>query len=378
MQRETTPTHELRSLRDFANREQHSLWETNPHHRQSPKGFRPFGPLVAAQMDKQRRDKIVREKLGKLDRRANINSLDGKLSSTSAIPPVKKKTGRSFLRGFRPLSMGHSHSSHSHAPSPEMVHTNSFDSTRTLEDVDFITPAKPTMVVSIVDSKLATVANCPRSFVFQLTSDEGAKYILQAPSASAVESWMSTLQKASRTYSEKRRTVLEGTTLDVLKEAYEPQVASRSANKHPSSGALTLSSASEFPRFSETDGVGSHPCPVAVYGVDLREILRRESASYDSVPRVVERLLIEIERRGLDEQGIYRIRAYACPLFPSLRHSGLTCRHSFGLDHQPVRAPPSPRCNIRSTGTRRSGLTTSTSTSSVAHLSCGSARSPSR
>ena len=256
LQRETTPTHDLRALRDFATREQQQLCETSPHHRHLPKGFRPFGPLVAAQMDKQRRDKTVRDKLGKLDRWSNVHSLDGgKLSSSMSTTQPKKKTGRNLFRGFRPLSMGHSHSSHGHSPSPELVHANSFDSTRTLDDVDFVTPAKPAMVVSIVDSRVSTVDNCPRSFVFQLTSDEGAKYILQAPSAAAVESWTSTLQKASRTYSERRRTVLDG--FDALKEVNEPQVSSQKISKHHTSGqsialtpGLVLSAADCFAFFS--------------------------------------------------------------------------------------------------------------------------------
>jgi len=236
MERETTTAFDLRSLRDFAVREQHALCETTPHHRHLPKGFRPFNSLVSAQLEKQRRDKIARERLGKVDRRSTQEKEDvgsGRLSVGTA-PQTKKKGTRSFLRGFRPLSIGHSHHH-------ELSRINSFDSTKSIDDLDFVPVGKASIVVSIVDSQVSELLNPPRSFVFQLASDEGARHIVQAPSAVAMEAWITSLKQASRSYSEKRRTLLDGVQLEALKEVNEPQqITSRQTAKHPSSGSLSI------------------------------------------------------------------------------------------------------------------------------------------
>ena len=238
MERETTTAFDLRSLRDFAVREQHALCETSPHHRHLPKGFRPFNSLVSAQLEKQRRDKIARERLGKVDRRSTPSGTikekedvgSGRLS-VGTTTQTKKKGTRSFLRGFRPLSMGHSHHH-------ELSHTNSFDSTKSIDDLDFVPVGKASIVVSIVDSQVSELPNPPRSFVFQLASDEGARYIIQAPSAVAMDAWVTSLKQASRSYSEKRRTLLDGAQLEALKEVNEPQqITSRQTAKHPRSGS---------------------------------------------------------------------------------------------------------------------------------------------
>jgi hypothetical protein len=116
-----------------------------------------------------------------------------------------------------------------------------FETVKTLEELDFVPYGKPSNVVSIVDSKVAVLINTPRSYVFKLACDDGAKHTLQAPTKQLLDKWMQTVADVSRSSSARRRTmVLSDGKLSPLTEAKNPLEAEVLPPYGPHPGTLLL------------------------------------------------------------------------------------------------------------------------------------------
>lgn len=123
---------------------------------------------------------------------------------------------------------------------------------------------KPSIIAGLGGARVSVWNNMQRSFVFHLTSQEGAKYLLQTTNAAELTEWIAHIERASRDYAPlKPMDARKGNVSNKGKAAVSP-----------------------------------------LYGRPLPELVEREG---HSVPTAVERMFAEIEARGLREQGIYRI-----------------------------------------------------------------------
>ncbi|KAN0060940.1 hypothetical protein ACQY0O_006674 [Thecaphora frezii] len=138
---------------------------------------------------------------------------------------------------------------------------------RTVEELMRMTPTqKPSLVAGLGGAQLAPWNNSQRSFVLHLTSEEGAKYLLQAPNQSEMNQWYTHISRIAKERAPRRPVELRKGGLG-------------KSNTH-----------------------GSIAAPL--YGIPLPAIVEREGSA---VPMAIEKMFAEIEARGLREQGIYRI-----------------------------------------------------------------------
>ncbi|KAF8161574.1 hypothetical protein B0H34DRAFT_701542 [Crassisporium funariophilum] len=247
----------------------------------SKKAIRPFHKVVAIQMEKNRRDKnlrirLQREKLQeqtKNDRRDDILNRamrPRKPISNAQKQHRNKKSMSAFLNFMRPISS---------AFGAEIPQTSGLK--RSASELDFASTGKPSLVLSVMDAQVAQFLNNERSYTFQLDTEDGGHYLLQAMSKRDMNKWLDTISRVTKMAAKRRLTYLGNSP--------KPQIA---------------------------DHIHHHPIvpsrdPKAVFGVELEFLLRRETESDQvppgTVPTIIEQCLSEVESRGLSEVGIYRI-----------------------------------------------------------------------
>ncbi|KAG5636991.1 hypothetical protein H0H81_006167 [Sphagnurus paluster] len=240
---------------------------------------RPFQKLVTAQMEKNRRDKNLRTRMQKekLYEQTRNEKRDELLNR--AMRPRKptvqkqhrsKKSMSAFLHFMRPISS---------AFGADI--TSSPTIKKTAAELDFTPSSKPSLVLSLVDARVAQFINNERSFTFQLDTEDGGHYLLQAINKRDMVKWIETISRVAKMAAKRRLTYLGSSP--------KPQLA---------------------------DHIHSHPIvpsrdPKAVFGVELEFLLQREAGNHPvdpgAIPSVVEQCLREVESRGLSEVGIYRI-----------------------------------------------------------------------
>ncbi|KAF9523713.1 hypothetical protein CPB83DRAFT_862338 [Crepidotus variabilis] len=246
----------------------------------SKKTTRPFQKVVAIQIEKNRRDKHLRTRLQREKQQEQARSERRDDALNKAMRPRKpaanglkqhrnKKSMSVFLNLMRPISSAFG------AEMPHIVPKKS------AAELDFPTTSKPSLVVNVLDAKVAQFINNERSYTFQLDTEDGGHYLLQTTTKREMTRWLETISKITNMAAKRRLTYLGNSP--------KPQIA---------------------------DHIHSHPIvasrdPKAVFGVELEFLLRRESErdsiAPDAVPAIIEQCLSEIETRGLSEVGIYRI-----------------------------------------------------------------------
>ncbi|KAJ7058275.1 rho GTPase activating protein 22 [Mycena amicta] len=266
------------------------------------RSVQPFQKTVAMQMEKNKRDRMLRSRLHKerVQEQTRIDKREDQLTRAmqKQAPPTpqqkhqrSKKSMSAFLHFIRPISsaFGNDHS----------FHTSS--TKRTPEELDFVPSGKPSLVVSLVDSRVTQFINNDRSFVLQIDSEDGGHYILQAVNKREMTKWLESINRVTQTTAKRRLTYL-GTP--------KPQIAD-----HLQNGPIAPSRD-----------------PHAVFGVDLAFLLRREVGSDEvppgTLPSVISRCLEEIETRGLTEVGIYRLAGSVSVVN--------TCRSVFNRGEDPI------------------------------------------
>ncbi|KAH9485798.1 Rho GTPase-activating protein 21 [Psilocybe cubensis] len=262
------------------------------------KAIRPFYRLVTAQVEKNRRDKTLRGRLQKekIQEQSRIERRDDLLNRAMMRGPRggsnkpisnphhqgqgqhqqkqhrNKKSMSAFLNFMRPISSAFVSSDNS----PQHLGLR-----RTPSKLDFATTGKPTLVLSILDAQVAQFINNERSYTFQLDTEDGGHYLLQATSKRDMTKWLETISRVTKNAAKRRLTYIGNSP--------KPQIA---------------------------DHIHSHPIvasrdPKAVFGVELEFLLRREAGSDHippgTVPVIIEQCLSAVEARGLMEVGIYRI-----------------------------------------------------------------------
>ncbi|KAF8124652.1 hypothetical protein K438DRAFT_2154213 [Mycena galopus ATCC 62051] len=234
------------------------------------RAVRPFQRTIALQVEKNRRDRTLRTRIlkervqeqTKNDKRDEV--LNKAMRKQPATPQQK-----------------HQRSKKSIAFTNETVHAPAVK--RTAEELDFVPAGKPSLVVSLVEARVAQFINNDRSFTFQLDTEDGGHYLLQALNKQEMRKWLDTIHRVTQTAAKRRLTYLGNPKPQLADHLHDPVAASRD--------------------------------PLAVFGVDLNYLLCRESGTDDippgTIPSLIERCLMEIETRGLTEVGIYRLAGAA-------------------------------------------------------------------
>jgi hypothetical protein len=247
------------------------------------KTVRPFQRLVAAQQEKYKRDKYLHDRLSKDKKQEQLRNerrddqINKAMRSRKPMTQVqkqhrmKKSYSSAFFQLMRPISSAFTDSMHATALK------------RSPAELDFSPSGKPSLVLSVVDARVAQFINNERSFTFQLDTEDGGHYLLQAISKQEMVRWIEQINRVAKLAAKRRLTYLGNSP--------KPQLADH-IHDHPSA-----TTASRDPR--------------AVFGVELEFLLEREAngaqPEIGSIPSVMLTCLSEVEFRGLSEVGIYRV-----------------------------------------------------------------------
>ena len=176
------------------------------------KVIRPFHKVVSIQIEKNRRDKNLRIRLQreKLQEQSKIERRDDLLNK--AMRPRKqplsivqkqnrnKKSMSAFLNFMRPISSAFG------AEMPSQQQTLALK--RTPSELDFPSTSKPSLVLSVMDAQVTQFINNERSYTFQLDTDDGGHYLLQAMSRREMNKWLETISRVTKMAAKRRLTYL--------------------------------------------------------------------------------------------------------------------------------------------------------------------------
>ncbi|KAI9239329.1 MAG: hypothetical protein BYD32DRAFT_459889 [Podila humilis] len=139
---------------------------------------------------------------------------------------------------------------------------------------------KPALVINLINSTCSVAYTyTKRDYVFKIVTEEGGQSLLQAQDYEDMLKWIRVMNEAAAEATAKRRTLLDiDESLQLSKEdamevtVVEPEKKGRNSGKY------------------------------FLFGVELRHLM-----SDGNVPMIVEKCITEIEKRGLEEVGIYRV-----------------------------------------------------------------------
>lgn len=215
-----------------------------------------FLNCLHSEMEKTKRDARQRESI---DRHAKeLKKASSKLKQPSAAPGVsgsmtssERRSGKSrfggFLKAVRPISMAFSSSFT--PPTEKTLHPDDLPDFSSVGDTRF----KLVASMNLVNASVAPLRSNREQSVFKIYSEGLQDLVLQAPSDASASEWIQTI---------------------------------RLAQKHAAMLAVMS------------------PTSTKVFGVPVGIVCEREGLPF---PHVVDVLLSEIEARGLDEVGLYRI-----------------------------------------------------------------------
>jgi len=141
----------------------------------------------------------------------------------------------------------------------------------------FITNQKPVLVITLAGAmNIGPAYNyTKRTNVLRITPEVGPQYLVQALDRPEMLMWINSLTLAAEAATNAKRR--SGAMVEDSEETIDPQLLE--LPKELSSGNL-------------------------VFGTSLEELARRDNAT---VPLIIEKCIAEVERRGLTEEGIYRV-----------------------------------------------------------------------
>ncbi|CAO1629751.1 unnamed protein product [Jaminaea pallidilutea] len=251
----------------------------------SYRAIRPLCKIALDQSDKQERDRNAYEGLrSALDAAKStaarspllpMSDVVGRTSTSSTNtlslppgnnPPMEKKSRRmtSLWRGTRGLGGALVSSSSTTLSNP--VSTRS-----TTSELLAATPTtqKASLVVGLGGAECSVWNNSQRSFIFHISSFDGQRILLQAATQQELAEWLSHIEKAVR------------------------------------EAAIVAPSPLIGPRRKIGRGNQAQSSPVMpLFGLDITTLVEREGRP---IPLGLQRMLAEVEARGLHEIGIYRI-----------------------------------------------------------------------
>lgn len=256
-----------------------------------------FNKLVTEQLEKLKRDMKERDRIDKewlnlqhklqkkqleqarlvekQDRKAGISNHNTKQPLQQPLQQQQQQQHvmprlNSFLRGLRTQSMVAS-------PLQHIFPVNhSFDAQQ-----PHLATTKASTVINLIHVTTSVASTyTKRDHVFRIVTEEGGQYLFQGMNRQDMLDWMHVINSSAREGAAKRQSVL----------AAESSVSSTISMDHHHSAA---------PSFNQRNQPASR---ASVYGVPLDNLMID-----GQVPLVVDKCIREIERRGLEEVGIYRV-----------------------------------------------------------------------
>jgi hypothetical protein len=223
---------DLRGIKDEAARE--GLQASVSGTPSAKKVARPFQRLAAAQVEKIKRDKFLRDRVTKEKRQEQLrhDKREDVLNKAfrPKLPPsaaqkqhrAKKSMSTAFFHFMRPISTAFTAESHTQATK------------RTPKELDFVPTGKPALVLSLVDAKVAHFINNERSFIFQLDTEDGGHYLLQAVDRREMAKWIDTIKRISQDAAKRRLTYLGNSPKPQLSDHIHDR--STTASRDPMAG----------------------------------------------------------------------------------------------------------------------------------------------
>ena len=165
--------------------------------------------MVLAQQEKYKRDRYTRDRLSREKKQEQNRHekredyLNKAMHSSKPSLGVskahrnKKSMSSAFFQFMRPISSAFI--SETTVPSGQK---------RTAEELDFTSTGKPALVLSLADCRVAQFINNERSFTFQLDTEDGGHYLLQAMGKKDMMKWMNKISHVSKTAAKRRLTYL--------------------------------------------------------------------------------------------------------------------------------------------------------------------------
>lgn len=212
-------------------------------------------PLVQNEVEKVKRDSRYRESIerqvkdSKRSKQKSYATAGGNSSGSPSVTDRKSSRSRfgGLLKAVRPISMAFSSSFT--PPVEKVVHPDDLPYLSTLNEARF----KLTNSINLSNATITAIKHAHERSLFKVTVEGSSEHIFQAVSDAMAEGWVHRMLQA-----QKQAAML----------------------------AIML------------------PTSTKVFGVPINILCEREGTH---IPRVVETLLHEIETRGLDEIGLYRI-----------------------------------------------------------------------
>lgn len=247
-----------------------------------------FGHLLAEESAKQDREAqtivtLLRSR-GEAKARMAYKELEyNNLMSKSAGVQKPSKSKRNVSDAFwwsRPVSAAH-----------KEMHPHTLS--RSLGSLEFKTPKEPTITLNLAGCNARKIGSANRSFVFEISTPEGIRHVVQATSKQDCDSWMDTINKASEMAVMRRKTFVAATITEIAEPL--PSVLPQSKLDMVTDVGI------------QTDQYFRH---VLARRLTLEEELEKDygpNHSPTAVPVIVEACINEIERRCLSEPGLYRI-----------------------------------------------------------------------
>ncbi|KAG0242484.1 rho GTPase-activating protein [Actinomortierella wolfii] len=168
--------------------------------------------------------------------------------------------------------------------------------------------AKPALVINLINASCSIAYTyTKRDYVFKIVMEEGHQSLLQALDYDDMIRWINIVNEAAAEATAKRRTLLqmeEGQQQQDSKEGNSSSQAEAESgtDKQAASPASDKGTEPVLEDVSLSVDVNERKGRKSVFGVELRHLMPD-----GRIPDIVEKCITEIEKRGLDEVGIYRV-----------------------------------------------------------------------
>ncbi|RKP39865.1 hypothetical protein BJ085DRAFT_1664, partial [Dimargaris cristalligena] len=233
---------------------------------------RPFHRLVVDEQERCRREGKVREKLEREIRELSLSQKRREQERDRQLKKQLKEHQHRRAKSEQLLKMSSLMRSVAH-PVPSGA--------RAAAGIRRMPSVKAALVINLINSTTDVEhAYTKRDHVFRIITEEGGQYLMQASSKEDMLDWIRCVHEAAKEAAARRLTVF----------VQEAKQSDEEIDDLVVSGQL---------------GGGNGPARTAesrAFGVDLHSLM-----PHGRIPPFVERCLCEIESRGLEEVGIYRV-----------------------------------------------------------------------
>ncbi|KAF9165179.1 rho GTPase-activating protein [Actinomortierella ambigua] len=160
---------------------------------------------------------------------------------------------------------------------------------------------KPALVINLINASCSIAYTyTKRDYVFKIVMEEGHQTLLQALDYDDMQRWINIINEAAAEATAKRRTLLE---MEDSKDGGSRSLTQAdSSSVDAAAGVGQTQESIMFEDVALSIDVNERKGRKSVFGVELRHLMPD-----GRVPDIVEKCITEIEKRGLDEVGIYRV-----------------------------------------------------------------------